>query len=146
MRRIAHRKSLRSQDCESAAIAVTLPETPPANGSTPVTKSTAEVASDMATNSMDPSSIGFVAIGFIGVVVCISWFKLIESYRKLNKAKWDVINEMEPYLPLRMYGREWAITSSIEYESLSGFEKWVPVGLALGYVVMFGLGVAGMLD
>ena len=47
-----------------------------------------------------------------GIVMCITWWALLKSYRDLNRAKFEVILAMEENLPARIYGDEWAKLST----------------------------------
>jgi hypothetical protein len=42
-----------------------------------------------------------------GIVMCVTWWALLKSYRDLNRAKFDIILAMEMQLPTRVYGDEW---------------------------------------
>jgi hypothetical protein len=42
-----------------------------------------------------------------GILFTFTWWSLLKSYRELNRAKFDVILEMEARLPVRVYGDEW---------------------------------------
>jgi hypothetical protein len=42
-----------------------------------------------------------------GIILCISWWALLKSYRDLNGAKFEIILAMEERLPARLYGNEW---------------------------------------
>lgn len=42
-----------------------------------------------------------------GIVLCITWWALLKSYRDLNAAKFAVILAMEEGLPARVFGGEW---------------------------------------
>ncbi|HEY1345703.1 MAG TPA: hypothetical protein VGF54_11990 [Streptosporangiaceae bacterium] len=42
-----------------------------------------------------------------GIVLCVSWWALLKSYRDLNRAKFEIILAMETRLPTRVYGGEW---------------------------------------
>jgi hypothetical protein len=42
-----------------------------------------------------------------GVVFALAWWCLLQSYRKLNWAKFQVINAIEPRLPLQPFSDEW---------------------------------------
>jgi hypothetical protein len=44
-----------------------------------------------------------------GIVLCVSWWALLKSYRDLNWAKFEIILAMEKNLPARMYADEWAL-------------------------------------
>jgi hypothetical protein len=43
-----------------------------------------------------------------GIVICLTWWALLKSYRDLNRAKFEVILAMEANLPTKVYGDEWA--------------------------------------
>ncbi|WP_442857834.1 RipA family octameric membrane protein [Blautia sp. AM47-4] len=43
----------------------------------------------------------------MGVAICILWICTINSYRKLNSVKYEIINEMELKLPLAPFTVEW---------------------------------------
>ena len=42
-----------------------------------------------------------------GVIVAVTWWALLKSYRDLNTAKFEIILAMEERLPVRVYGDEW---------------------------------------
>jgi hypothetical protein len=52
---------------------------------------------------------GLVLTAIAGVVLSLTWRALLRYYRRLNGAKFDVINEMEKSLPVKPYTDEWAI-------------------------------------
>lgn len=37
----------------------------------------------------------------------LAWWWLLQSYRKLNAAKFEVINAIEPRLPFQLFSEEW---------------------------------------
>jgi hypothetical protein len=47
----------------------------------------------------------YVAVA--GIVFALAWWSLLHSYRKLNWAKFEVINAIEPRLPLQLFSSEW---------------------------------------
>jgi hypothetical protein len=85
-----------------------------------------------------------------GIVLCVTWWALLKSYRDLNTAKFDVILAMESSLPTRVFGDEWerlkrdpvklalrrdAIRSwAAQYRELGRVERFVPWVFALIYV------------
>lgn len=85
-----------------------------------------------------------------GIVLCITWWALLKSYRDLNSAKFDVILAMEQVLPARVFGDEWdrlkkdpvklalrrdALRSWIaQYRELGRIERIVPWVFALIYI------------
>jgi hypothetical protein len=42
-----------------------------------------------------------------GILLCVTWWALLKSYRDLNRAKFAVILAMEEQLPARVFGDEW---------------------------------------
>jgi len=85
-----------------------------------------------------------------GIVLCVTWWALLKSYRDLNSAKFNVILAMEASLPARVFGDEWeslrrdpvklalrrdAIRSwAAQYRELGRVERVVPWVFALIYV------------
>ena len=46
-------------------------------------------------------------VALAGIILCYMWYRLIRSYAGLNKAKFDVIHEMEKDLPYKIFDAEW---------------------------------------
>ncbi len=44
-----------------------------------------------------------------GVVLALAWWALLRYYRRLNSAKFDVINQLEERLPATPFRDEWKI-------------------------------------
>jgi hypothetical protein len=53
--------------------------------------------------------IGLVVTAAAGGALSLVWWALLRYYRRLNKAKFDVINKLEERLPVKMFTDEWAI-------------------------------------
>lgn len=51
---------------------------------------------------------GLAVTAVAGIVLAAVWWALLRYYRRLSKAKWDVINELEERLPVRPFTDEWA--------------------------------------
>lgn len=64
----------------------------------------------------------------VGVLFCLVWWKLIQSYRTLNSAKFNVIQQMEKNLPLATFTAEELAysTGSTAHRALSVVESFVP--------------------
>src|SRR5437667_434058 len=62
------------------------------------------------TKSLPHASILFALIPFIGIGICYSWYRMIRSYRQLNRAKFQVIHTVERKLPLALFETEWNVT------------------------------------
>ncbi len=102
----------------------------------------------------NPLALGIVAI--VGVIYSITWWLLLRYYRRLNRAKFDVISSLENSLPVQIYTDEWKvlhpddipIRPSSKRERLKFFikrrkhseaslvEQLVPVALLLVYIVL----------
>lgn len=75
-----------------------------------------------------------------GLLVSLTWSLLIASYRSLNKAKYDLIWEMEEHLPVRLYHHEWDLLDHGKtkmHRPQSSLESLVPVIFALLYILLF---------
>ena len=85
------------------------------------------------------SWILFICIA--GVLLAISWYYLIRSYRALNSGRFEVIHELESKLPARIYQREWEIVTARRpkkafYVRQTNIEQIVPVAFGLVYVTI----------
>lgn len=81
----------------------------------------------------------FVFVPFAGLLVCWTWSRLISSYRNLNRAKYDLLREMEERLPVALYRHEWDLLKhgkTKEYRPLSFVEHWVPIIFAMLYIAI----------
>lgn len=54
-------------------------------------------------------AFGLVLTATAGIVLALTWQALLRYYRRLNAAKFDVINEIEKKLPVKPYTDEWNI-------------------------------------
>jgi hypothetical protein len=63
---------------------------------------------------------------------------LLASYRKLDRAKFAVLAELERDLPVPPFTREREIYSRDGRRSLSRVERWIPGCFFLLYAVMLG--------
>ena len=54
-------------------------------------------------------AFGLVLTAAAGIVLAFTWQALLRYYRRLNAAKFDVINKIEKTLPAKPFTDEWAI-------------------------------------
>lgn len=54
-------------------------------------------------------AFGVFVTAFAGVVLALVWWLLLRYYRRLNGAKFDVINKLEERLPAKPFTDEWTI-------------------------------------
>jgi hypothetical protein len=86
-----------------------------------------------------------------GIVFAIAWWWLLQSYRRLSRAKFDVIMSIEPGLPAHLFSDEWRqlerakgprriwppreLWASIwGYHELGTIERVVPIAFAAIYI------------
>lgn len=75
------------------------------------------------------------------LLLCVSWWMIIRSYRQLNTGKFLVIGEFEKRLPASPYwSAEWKALGEgkdlKKYLPLTHVENWVPVIFAFLYIVI----------
>lgn len=65
----------------------------------------------------------------LGILISIFWIQNINSYRQLNSSKFDIIHEMERYLPASIFKTEWHLLKrgkGDRYKELTAVEKNIP--------------------
>lgn len=77
-----------------------------------------------------------VAIPVAGVIICLAWYSLLVSYRKLNHAKFSVLMDMEKNLPYALYTREKEFLDRNRRWNLSNIESWIPLAFGLLYIFL----------
>ena len=60
-----------------------------------------------------------------GILINICWFLLIQSYKKLNSAKFKIIQEMERNLPYQCFAAEEEYYKQDKRKEFSDIEKYV---------------------
>lgn len=77
----------------------------------------------------------------VGVVLSLSWIRLLASYGNLNSSKMRIISSIERQLPASLYDAEWAAMSDRlnkkRYVSFTESEKNIPRLFILLYAVIF---------
>jgi len=73
------------------------------------------------------SSIWLWAIPAAGAIVSVAWTALLSSYRQLNKAKFEVLQEMEKDLAAQPFALERAIYKRENRRSMSTVEVAIPL-------------------
>ena len=67
---------------------------------------------------------GLVIAALAGVVLAVVWWLLLRYYRRLNSAKFQVINAMEAHLPTKPYSDEWAILHPAPANEGAASSRW----------------------
>jgi hypothetical protein len=76
------------------------------------------------------------AIPVAGMIVCLTWVSLINSYQKLNSAKFLVLQEIERDLPYQPFDREQEHYRKKRRGSLSRIERGIPWSFAALFLVL----------
>ena len=80
--------------------------------------------------SVSDHLIWAVLVAASGIAVSLFSCAVIQQHKNLNRVKFEVIHEMEHYLPSTPYIREWELAESGEgriYRPISKIEMYVPV-------------------
>lgn len=79
----------------------------------------------------------FILASVAGLSICYAWYRIICSYKNLNRAKFKVIHSVEKKLPLSLFETEWELLGRgkdfSKYIPLSQIEKVIPATFILIY-------------
>ena len=69
-----------------------------------------------------------VTVALTGCTISGAWWRQLQSYKLLNRAKFVVINRMEEQLPVKVFSDEWEILKheTTSYVELGAVERVVP--------------------
>lgn len=77
-----------------------------------------------------PEGLVLGIVGAVGVLLSLSWFLVIRSYRQLNSEKFRVLHDLEEHLPYQFFKKEWDPESkgakSNNYRRLTQVEVVLP--------------------
>ena len=77
----------------------------------------------------------YAPLCFAGIAACAAWWALVRQYRAINRAKFQVIQDMEKQLSYAFFTREWKALDG-SYISVSKIEQVVPLLGLLGFVAV----------
>ncbi len=81
-----------------------------------------------------------IIIVFAGILICIFWLLNIQSYRNLNRVKYQIIHKMEENLPIKLFDDEWDLLNGGKnkraYLKLSLVEQGVPIIFIILYLII----------
>jgi len=90
---------------------------------------------------MTADRFGLVLLSLAGLILSLTWWALLRSYRQLNRAKFRVIGALERELPVAPFGDEWKYLEGdrssrpwARYLELGQAERIVPLVYAALYV------------
>jgi hypothetical protein len=72
------------------------------------------------------------------VIVSMSWFSVLLSFRALSRAKYDVIGNIEKELPLQPFSAEWKQYKTLRRIEITQLEVALPI-------IFYFAGIAGVL-
>lgn len=92
-------------------------------------------------SSQTITSLWIVFAGIAGILLCISWYFKLRSYRSLNSGRFAVIHELETQLPARIYAREWELITGrkshkSKYIRQTYIEQIIPFAFCLLYIAL----------
>lgn len=92
------------------------------------------------TKSIPNANVVFMLVPFVGISIGYCWYKIINSYSQLNKAKFKVLHSIEQKLPITLFETEWNILGKGQdkkkYNPLSNTEKYIPITFMLLYATI----------
>lgn len=77
----------------------------------------------------------------LGILFCFLWYSSLKAYKRLNKVKFNIIWELEDILqkevqlPKKLMKDEWEKVKENNHKSFTEYEKLVPTGFIILYVV-----------
>ena len=86
-----------------------------------------------------------VLVPVAGILVSLTWHRIITSYRDLNTVKFKVIHQLEREMPAALYDYEWQMAEKGQgktYHPLSHLERWVPIIFIILHALLAFIGVA----
>ena len=87
--------------------------------------------------------IGVIAIGASGILLCLAWRRLINSFGQLNTAKFAIIYLLEECLPAAPFKAEWEVLrerkDKKKYIPFTKTESTTPII----FIVLYGIAILG---
>jgi hypothetical protein len=79
-------------------------------------------------------------LSLAGICICFLWIYTLNSYSKLSRVKYDIINEIEKQLPLSPFSHEWKkLNKNKKYIRLTSIEKVIPILFMILYLISFSI-------
>lgn len=76
---------------------------------------------------------------FASLTICYIWFMISKSHYKLITAKYEVLEEMEAFLPLKPFHYEWSnkLNTGKKYTNMTKVYNSLPIIFGLIYISLF---------
>lgn len=84
-----------------------------------------------------------LVLALAGILISVTWWLQLRSYRALNTAKFEIINSVEPLLPVQVFSKEWDLLTRAggpwctRYQELGATERKVPWVFAVLHAGLF---------
>jgi uncharacterized membrane protein len=75
-----------------------------------------------------------ILLSILGIFLCLSWINSLSSYRRLNKAKFKIIHQLEEKLPANLFMKEDEYLN--KYYTLTNLERFIPSLFIIFYGVI----------
>ena len=78
-------------------------------------------------------------VSIAGVLVSLTWIRIIISYRNMNEMKFSIIHEIEEHLPAGLYKSEWLLREEGRgktYHPMTRLEIWIPTIFIILYIII----------
>lgn len=86
-------------------------------------------------------SIFDIIVCFLGVAFAATWLLLLNSYKRINSAKFEIVHEIEALLPISPYDAEWVKVGQGKdkklYWPVSHLEIIMPIAFMLLHIALF---------
>lgn len=79
-----------------------------------------------------------------GILCSTLWFFLVRAYRKLNTAKFQVIEKLEEKMSVKPYTEEWTKAKKLRYVSFTRLESAAILLCFFGFIVLLLLSILKM--
>ena len=90
-----------------------------------------------------PVWVILLASGILGILLSVSWFVVIRSYRQLNTGKFKPLHELEEQLAYPFFKREWELLEEGEsinkYWKLTVVETFLPAIFCFLFFILIGI-------
>lgn len=87
----------------------------------------------------DAANYTIYGIVIVGILLAITWLGKLNSYSRMNGAKFSIINILEEKLAAMPYNYEWKFLQLERHRTFSSVEKKVPMLFVLAYVIVAAL-------
>lgn len=88
----------------------------------------------------DAKSMLLIGVSGIGIITSIVFWILINSYKQLNAAKFEILHRIENKLPIELYKDEWDALGQgkdiWKYFPFSHVEKIIPAVFIISYFIL----------